>query len=91
MIPQSATLVAYLVDCTLSILPYFPLVIEREKIKINDLDQFVTNNIKSNHVNDIIENELKFDIGNILVNNPMEDPLYIANLSLRVGKILDRH
>ena len=91
MIHQATRSVAYIVARTQSNLPYFPLLAERKKIEITDLGHLVSTNIKSDNVNDIIENELKFDIGNILANNPKKDPLYIVTLSLRVSKILDRH
>ena len=54
MITQPATLVAYPVACTLSNLPYCPLMTEMNKIKTNDMDHVVNTNIKYNHVNDVI-------------------------------------
>ena len=42
------------------------------------MDHVVINFIKSNEVNDIINNELEFDGSNLLVNNPINDPLGVT-------------
>ena len=54
--------------------------------EINNLDQIMSTNKKSNKVNEVIGNEMKFDGINSLANNPVKYPLPIATIRLRNGK-----
>ena len=53
---------------------------------IEKLDHVVSNDKKSNQVNNVIENELKSDSRNSLANNTVKDHLHIVAISLRVSK-----
>ena len=46
----------------------------------------MSNNIKTNQVDDVVDNELKFDSSNSLATNNVQNNLPMVNLRLRVGK-----